>query len=400
MNKYYFYSSFKVSMWNWQYPSWPNSIHKIDELWLAQAMFERECGIFVGASQHLSAHEQQNLHIELLTQDATSTSEIEGEILDSNSVQSSIQRHLGLKAPIRSAPAEAGIAELMVDLYRNAQNPIDEARLYHWHSMIMNGRRYVGIGSYRDHSEPMQVISGALGKENVHYEAPPSSRVPHAMKQFIGWLNNHNTHKLPSIAVAGIAHIWFESIHPFEDGNGRIGRAISEKILSTDRQNSSLLTLISPTIIKHKKQYYDQLHTASVSLDITGWLRWFACIAIESQRLSTTTVKLIIEKHTRFSKHKETLNERQKKALSKLYQYGVGGFTGGMSASNYRNITGATQPTATRDLNSLVDISLLTKTGDKKSTRYWLNTSIQTIEQVLWSDIMCAASPPNPRIIA
>lgn len=374
-------------MWNWQYPDWPNFLYSIEELWPAQSLFEHESGVFVGASQHLSSLDRQNLFIELLTQDATSTSEIEGQILDRDSVQSSIQRHLGIKSTHRSGPSESGIAELMVDLYQNAQDSIDEAKLFSWNKMVMNGRRDILIGSYRKHSEPMQIVSGPIGRETVHYEAPPSSSIAKEMKSFISWINRKNTQSIPSIARAGIAHIWFESIHPFEDGNGRIGRALSEKVLSKKKLGDPTLTLLSPTIIRHKKAYYEHLHKASTSLDIGDWLKWFACIAIEAQRRSTTIVKLMIEKHERLSTHNESLNDRQKKALSKLYEYGVDGFKGGMSAANYINITGATRPTATRDLQSLADIGILTRTGDRKSTRYWLNTSVSTVQEVSWKEI-------------
>lgn len=195
--------------------------------------FVENAAIAIGTIRHLDQGNHELLVIELLSTDALSTSAIEGEVLDRDSVQSSLRRQLGMSsAPFHSRPAEAGIAEMMADLHRNPTRAVTETRLHEWHRMVMNGRRdLTDIGAYRSHGEPMQIVSGAIGRERVHFEAQPSDRLALEMGRFFKWLEQtlpEGQIPLPAITRAGIAHLWFESIHPFEDGNGRIGRAIAE----------------------------------------------------------------------------------------------------------------------------------------------------------------------------
>ena len=194
----------------------------------------------IGSSRHLDETSRETLVVEIMSVDALATSAIEGEVLDRDSVQSSIRRQLGLAGDRRSVgAAEAGIAEMMVSLYRSLPNlldPLDHDRLHAWHRMVMNGRRDLeAIGRYRTHREPMQIVSGAVYAPRVHFEAPPSEQVPAEMERFLAWFEDTaptGSRPLPALTRAGLAHLWFESIHPFEDGNGRIGRAIAEKALA------------------------------------------------------------------------------------------------------------------------------------------------------------------------
>ena len=193
--------------------------------------------MFAGTIKHLGDEDREQLTIEAISTEALTTSEIEGEILDRPSVQSSIRRQLGLATDHRRVkPAEQGIAGMMVSLYRSFADPLSDDMLFGWHKMLTNGRRDLkNIGRYRTDAEPMQVVSGSLHAPRVHFEAPPSSKVPKEMERFVKWFNRtapNGSDPLPALTRAGIAHLYFESIHPFEDGNGRLGRAIAEKALA------------------------------------------------------------------------------------------------------------------------------------------------------------------------
>lgn len=367
--------------WNWQLPNWPNFDYKADVLTQKERQFIEQSGVMIGVSAHLSHDDQQDLSISIMSMEATDTSSIEGELLDRDSVQSSIQRAMGLKAPIyRHRPAEHGIAEMMVDLFQSAEEPLTPAMLHRWHHMMMNGRRDIDqIGAYRKHEEPMQIVSGALHEPRVHYEAPPSNRVEAEMDAFISWFNKTapGTEKsLPTLERAGIAHLWFEAIHPFEDGNGRIGRAISEKALSQGRKKP-LFTSLAGVLLQHRKAYYQQLQAANRSLNIQPWLDWFADIALQAQHRSQQHVAFLLAKAKLFDQLRGQINPRQEKVLLRIFAEGIDGFKGGLSAKNYMTITGASSATTTRDLVDLVEKGALTRQGERKSTRYYLHLEDQ-----------------------
>jgi Fic family protein len=287
-------------------------------------------------------------------------------------VQASLRRNFGLVTPQRHIPpSEQGIAYVMADLYKNYATPLSDAILFDWHLRLMNARgdlNYVGI--YRQHTEPMQIVSGSGNKVRVHYEAPPSQLVPIAMKQFIEWFNNSTT--LPVLTRAGIAHMYFEMIHPFEDGNGRIGRAIAEKSLSQSLQQP-LLSALSRTIQKNKKQYYAALASCNSSLDVNEWLIYFANTMIAAQNYVREYLEFIIAKAKLYDRIKDQLNERQAKVITRIFKEGLEGFKGGLSAENYIAITQTSRATATRDLHDLVVKQVLFSSGERKSTRYFLN---------------------------
>ncbi|EIC23476.1 Fic family protein [Thiorhodovibrio frisius] len=376
--------------WNWQHADWPNFAWTQDKLLRAERLFAEGAGIMIGASRHLSPEGRDALVVDVLSSDAVDTSAIEGEVLDRDSVQSSIRRQFGLASDQRkSGAAEAGIAEMMGSLYRSLADPLDQACLCDWHRMLMNGRRDLGtIGPYRTHPDPMRIVSGAVYAPRVHFEAPPSDRVPMEMERFLAWLRNTEVGGayLQPVTRAGIAHLWFESIHPFEDGNGRIGRAIAEKILSSGTSEPALVPLAS-TLLTHRKAYYAALEAASRSLEITDWLLWFAAKVIEAQRRSLALVEFTIAKTRLFDRVQGQLNPRQEKAVLRLFAAGPDGFTGGLSAGNYRRITGATTATATRDLADLVALDVLSRTGERKSTRYHLKVPIQPVRPITIADI-------------
>ena len=362
--------------WNWQKPDWPHFTYDPECLKAAEARFLRGSGVIVGAMLHVDGDQKQALTIDLIAQEAVDSSAIEGEFLDRASVQSSLAKHLGIRADHRRAnPAEAGAAELMANVWRTFADPLTEAMLFNWHAMLMSSRRDLAeVGCYRTSQEPMQIISGPLYVPRVHYEAPPSDHVPLQMAQFIKWFNDtapNEATPLPALTRAGIAHIWFESIHPFEDGNGRLGRAIAEKALAQTIEQPSL-TALAETIHQHKKDYYEQLHRGSLTNQVDEWLAWFAATALEAQERTLMRVRFLIAKTLMFQRLGGHINARQEKVLLRMFAEGLDGFKGGLSAKNYRTITDAATATVTRDLAELVKLGALKREGERKSTRYYL----------------------------
>jgi Fic family protein len=363
--------------WNWQQEDWPEFRYNASKLEAFEAEFLLQSGMFAGAVRHVGNEDKQQLIVELISDEALKTSEIEGEILNRDSLQSSIRRNFGLTTDNRKIPpAEQGIAQMMVDLYRHFDASLADELLFRWHEMLMNGRRDMkDIGRYRRDESPMQVVSGPLHAPKVHFEAPPSQSLPKEMKQFIRWFN-HTAPKgkapLQLLIRAGIAHLYFVSIHPFEDGNGRIGRAIAEKALSQGLGQPTLIAL-SHTINSKRTAYYDILERSNKRNEITDWLVYFAKTVLEAQQYAQRMLDFLIGKTKFFDQFRGQLNERQEKVVTRMFREGPNGFKGGLSAENYIRITGTSRATATRDLQDLVEKQALTSTGLLKSTRYYLN---------------------------
>lgn len=362
--------------WNWQHKDWPEFSYQREDLRGLEDRFLHESGLLVGAYQHLSLEEQGSLRIELISEEAMKTSEIEGEFLNRESLQSSIRRQMGLQADRRKVPpAEAGIAELMVSLYQTFEAPLTHEMLSDWHLMLMKARWDLqDIGRYRTHADPMQIVSGSARQAKIHFEAPPSSAIPKEMDQFIQWFNGTapgGEHPLPALIRAGIAHLYFELLHPFEDGNGRIGRVIAEKALSQSLGQPVLLAL-SRSIQKHKKSYYAQLEASNQILEITDWLRYFGQTILDAQQESRAMIGFLIAKAKFYDQFGASLNERQAKVIARLFEAGPAGFEGGLSAEKYIRLTQTSRATATRDLQDLVKQSALIQTGSLKSSRYQL----------------------------
>jgi len=373
-------------IWNWQQLDWPNFQWERTRLEAAEKQFLVSGGVFVGTLRHLGKEERDQLTIEAMSTEAVTTSEIEGEILDRASVQSSLRRQLGLALDERRVrPAERGIAEMMVDLYRSFTEPLSEEMLFRWHRMVMAGSGNVrDVGRYRTGAEPMQVISGPMHEPKVHFEAPPSSQVPPEMERFIGWFARTapgGEEPLPALARAGMAHLYFESIHPFEDGNGRIGRAIAEQALAQTLGQPSL-TALAATMLARRKSYYGALRAASQENEITCWLRWFAGVAIEAQRRTLAQVEFLIDKTKLFDRLEGQLNSRQERALLRMFREGPEGFRGGLSAGKYGAITGASPATTTRDLADLVAKGALVREGERRYARYRLAVPLRPVERV------------------
>lgn len=364
--------------WNWQQEDWPNFTYDSAAIAALEQDFLQQSGLSFGISKHITSAEKNDLTISLISNEALKTSEIEGEILDRDSLQSSIKRHFGFKVPaVRNHPAESGIAEMMIDLYNNYNVLLTHEVLWSWHKMLMSGRHDLHhIGRYRTHDDPMQVVSGYHHKPKVHFEAPPSKDMMAEMERFTQWFNDTApTGKTPlsPLVRSAIAHLYFVSIHPFEDGNGRIGRILVEKVLAQHLKQPTLIAL-SQIINEKRKAYYQALELQNKHNEITSWLIYFADMVLEAQKYTIDQMEFIIKKAEFFDQFKDQMNERQLKVIIRMMREGVKGFEGGLSAKNYIVIANTSASTATRDLQDLVDKKILTQTGTRKSTRYWLYT--------------------------
>lgn len=368
--------------WNWQQEDWPRFRFDRSAIEERETKFLLGGGLMLGALLHLCDDDKDTLTIDLISNEALKTSEIEGEYLNRESVQSSIRRNFGLATDARRVPpAERGIADMMTDLYRTFAEALTHETMFRWHGMLTSGRGDLkNIGAYRTDDAPMQIISGPIGNPTIHFEAPPSAVMEKEMEGFVNWFNDtalHGNTVLPALTRASIAHLYFATIHPFEDGNGRIARALAEKALSQALGQPTLIAL-SQAIQKNKKSYYEALHQSSRDNEITAWLGYFADTVLQAQDTTQCMIQFLIQKTKLYDRAKSKLNERQEKALARIFREGVEGFKGGLSAENYISITGAARATATRDLQDLVDKRVLIRTGTLKSTRYHLN--IETIK--------------------
>lgn len=362
--------------WNWQQTDWPHFTYDADLLKEMEAKFLLNSGVFLGAYQHIAEADKSVLAVDLISNEALKTSEIEGEILNRESLRTSIRRHFGLSADSRRIPpAEQGIAEMSVDLYRNFLAPLSHEILFNWHALIMKGRRDLqDVGTYRTHTEPMQVISGRIDKPKIHFEAPPSKAVIKEMNTFIAWFNKtapDGREPLSALARAGMAHLYFVCIHPFEDGNGRIGRALAEKVLAQSLKQPTLIAL-SQTIQNERDAYYDALERSNKKNQINSWLVTFSETILQAQASTQSWIHFLIKKTKLYDRIRGQINVRQEKVMARIFREGPQGFKGGLSAENYISITGTSRATATRDLQSLVDLGVLARTGELKSTRYAL----------------------------
>lgn len=358
--------------WNWQQTDWPNFRYQEKDFRSAIDEFQLKLGKLSGGLNYLKKGDSEQFKVQLLSDSAYTTSEIEGELLDRESLKSSIARHFGLSSDYRRIPpAEQGVAQLMIDVYETFNRPLSHQVLYGWHSMVMRGQNNIEVvGGYRQHSEPMQVVSGSYDNPQVYFVAPPSRIVEQEMEKFVSWYNQTQD-KLPTLIRAGIAHWHFICIHPFEDGNGRLSRAITEKTLSQNL-DSPVLIALSQTIVQNKKQYYQALQDNNYSNDITIWLTYFCNLTLQAVDKSQEMIDFIINRTKFFDTYTTLMNERQNKVISRLFEAGPTGFEGGLSAKKYISITKTSRATATRDLAELVKFGILQSKGVGKGMRYYL----------------------------
>lgn len=372
-------------VWNWQQPDWAQFTFDDAALHGIETRFLRNAGYLQGALAHISGDQLTDLFVDVVSEEAFKTSEIEGEHLNRGSLQSSIRRNLGLAFDkFKPSPAEQGIADVMTKTYETFSDRLTEQTLFDWHKRVMSGNGTIkDIGKYRTHVEPMQVVSGAIHKHKVHFEAPPSQQVPNEMNTFIHWFNDTSPtgkNPLPVVHRAAMAHLYFESIHPFEDGNGRIGRALVIKTICQNLEHPALLAL-SYTIQKNRKHYYEALEKNNKTNKITHWMVYFGNMLIDAQDYTKQLIDFVIGKGKLYNRIKGILNARQEKALARLLKDGPDSFPFGLNAEKYISITGTSRATATRDLQDMVDKGVVIRKGELKATRYYLDFGENKREQ-------------------
>ena len=369
-----------MARYNWQLKDWPQFKFSLEGVEDELFIFSEKVGRVSGILEGLPEETKQDVVIDIILAEAIKTSEIEGEYPNRKDVLSSIRKNLGLHFSPEHLKdkSAAGLGELMIDVRKTFNEPLTEDKLFAWHRMLLGENKKIEAGQWRTHKEPMQVISGAMGKEKVHYEAPSSSQVPGEMKRFIQWFNdtapagNHEIKKAP--VRSAIAHLYFESIHPFEDGNGRIGRAIADKALSQTIGRPVMLSL-SRTMEAKKNDYYDSLEKAQRSNEITRWIEYFVRTALDAQAEAETQIDFTLRKTRFFDRFKNELNERQLTVIGRMFGEGIKGFEGGMNARKYMSITKTSKATATRDMQQLLEIGAFVPFGKAggRSTSYQVN---------------------------
>lgn len=368
----------RLIMYNWQLSGWPDFVYGVQEIQPLILAFAQETGEVNGVIQGFSDDLLQETLLQFMLSEAVKTSEIEGEHISREDVISSIRNNLGLnETPIAVKDKRAGgVAQLMLEVRKTFNQELSLEMLQTWHSILMNGARNVNPGEWRKGVEPMQIVSGAYGREIIHYEAPPSAEISREMDQFVQWYNQAVFPLKGEVAEAviksAIAHLYFESIHPFEDGNGRIGRAIAEKALSQSIGRPVILSL-STIIERNKAAYYAALKKAQRTLEVTAWINYFASVILEAQRDARVMVQFTLKKARFFDTYKHRLNERQLKVINKILKKGDEGFEGGMTAAKYMSISKTSKATATRDLQQLQEMGVLLQEGAGRSVRYQLN---------------------------
>ena len=332
-------------------------------------------GRLFGKMERLGFDLRNEALLDTLTLDVLKSSEIEGEFLNPDQVRSSIARRLGMQIAgvVKSDRNVEGVVEMMLDATQKCFDPLTADRLFDWHAALFptgrSGMYKIIVADWRkDTTGPMQVVSGAMGKEKVHFEAPNSNLVETEMSQFLDWFN---TSKIDLVIKAAIAHLWFLTIHPFEDGNGRIARALTDMLLAQSDKSNQRFYSMSAQIRLERKQYYEILEKAQKgSLDVTEWIVWFLNCLINALKSSEFILTSVLFKADFWQTHMDTpLNERQRKLLNKL----MDGFDGKLTSSKWAKIAKCSKDSAVRDINDLIDKGILQKEeAGGRSTSYEL----------------------------
>lgn len=360
--------------WNWQKEGWTNFIYDVEKHTASEEKFIQQSGLLEGAVNHLNKKEQSQLHLELAEEEAFLTSQIEGEYLKRSSIRSSLEQQLGLQVKAENQDLrEEGVSKMLMDVFYSHDKSLSHKLILQWHEKLFNGTMK-SAGAYR--KEKVQIISGEFYEPKVHFEGPPHETVKKEISDFIAWFNNAHKKKSPSpLILASITHLWFECIHPFPDGNGRVGRALVEYSLSKSLGSQAVISL-SAAIEKKRKNYYNAFELSNQDNEINLWLDYFIPLILDAQNLSYLKMQFTIRKAKFYDHFKGALNPRQQKLIKRVFQEGVDGFQGGVSSANYLKITKTSTATASRDLKGLVDLGAFTKTGDKRHSRYWINLEI------------------------
>ena len=363
-------------MYLWERSQWPAMTWDERRLSPLLAHASREQGRLLGKMEGLGFRLRSEAHLRTLTEDVVKSSEIEGEKLDTEQVRSSIARKLGLDVGglVPSDRNVDGVVELMVDAAGKYTTALTQERLFGWHAALFpTGRSSlttITVGDWRDDSTgPMQVVSGPVGRQKVHYQAPPANRVSKEMKAFLKWFAKPG--ETDGLLVAGLAHLWFVTIHPFDDGNGRIARAIADMALARAEGTGQRFYSMSAQIRRERNDYYQMLEqTQKGSLDVTAWQEWFLSCLLRAIEGTQETLGFVLNKARFWERFaKEPLNERQIKVVNRL----LDGFEGKLTTSKWAKLTKCSQDTAYRDVLDLVERGALRKDpGGGRSTSYSL----------------------------
>lgn len=356
--------------------NWPSFHWKNEEIINLLSQARNLQGRLTGKMESLGFDLRNEAMLDTLTLDVLKSSEIEGEYLNPDQVRSSIARKLGLEiaGSVESDRHVDGVVEMMVDATRNCFQHLTKDRLFDWHAALFptgrSGMYKITVADWRkDSTGPMQVVSGALGKEKIHFQAPDAALVEQEMRQFLDWFSSNN--EIDLVLKAAIVHLWFVTIHPFEDGNGRITRALTDMLLAQSDKSNQRFYSMSAQIRIERKGYYEILEkTQKGNLDITAWIQWFLNCLINALQATEATLVKVLFKADFWIKHSKTLlNERQSKILNML----MDGFEGNLTSSKWAKIAKCSKDTAVRDINDLIDKDILQKEpAGGRSTNYEL----------------------------
>jgi len=360
----------------YQEEDWPKFRWRQDELATVLARVRHRQGRLIGQMQGLGFRLREEAVLHTLTEDVIKSSEIEGEVLDKNQVRSSIARRLGMDIGAL-APADRhveGVVEMMLDATQKYAGPLTADRLFGWHAALFptghSGISRIDVGQWRQDSKGrMEVVSGPIGRERVHYQAPPATQLDNEMRAFLSWFNADQGDD--PVIKAAVAHLWFVTIHPFDDGNGRIARAIADMGLARSEHSTQRFYSMSAQIRQERNAYYDMLEaTQKGTLDITAWLRWFLECLDRAFDGAERVLATVLTKAKFWRQHtSQQFNPRQRDILNRL----LNGFTGKLTSSKWAKIEKCSPDTALRDINDLVSRNILTKDpGGGRSTSYSL----------------------------
>ena len=359
-------------------PGWPKFRSSQERLAGQLADVRHRQGRLIGRMEALGFRLQAEAALETLTEEVVKSSEIEGEILDKDQVRSSIARRLGMDIGALT-PADRnveGVVEMMLDATQKYTASLTKARLFDWHASLFptgrSGMTKIRAGAWRDDSSgPMQVVSGPIGRERVHYEAPAAENVDAEMRTFLDWFNKGEPTEL--VLKAGIAHLWFVTIHPFDDGNGRIARAIADLMLARSERSAQRFYSMSAQIREERKAYYDILEaTQKGDLDITSWLEWFLGCLDRAFDGAETILATVMKKARFWETHAgESFNDRQRAVVNRL----LNGFEGKLTNAKYAKLAKCSSDTALRDIDDLMKRGILTRdAAGGRSTSYSLTS--------------------------
>ncbi len=363
----------------WQQHGWPALNYDPVQVGTALGAARRAQGTVEGKLAALGFEQRLELAAEAWSHEAVATAAIEGERLDLAAVRSSVARRLGVgeqNGP--NAPRNVeGLLDIMDDAVTRCGDEVTHERLHAWQAALFptgySGMMKIRVGGYREHAEPMQIVSGRAGRERVHYKAPPSGQVADEMGQLLQWFNS--SAEPDTLVRTALTHLWFETIHPFEDGNGRVGRVWVDLVLARDSGEASRMIRTSQRLLDRRNDYYDQLEKAQHGgLDVTDWVVWFVQqIQVSCEEASRTIDDTLAKTRFWLDHNGKNLTVRQRKVVNLLLDAGPNGFEGAMSTRKYESITGASRATASRELIELEAMGLLQQTGAGRSTRYHVN---------------------------